>query len=318
MNPLFSRKAVLALEDMLQCKVDKLIARVRQGIAKKEPVDLHHGFRALAVDVITDYAFGNCYNQLDTEDFAAPFFKMTSELAPRGWLLQAFPWLLPASSYITIGMAKRLNVYLYNFLQFRTRSLNEVKTLKENIDSGNDAKTRSTIFHQLLDPNATEGHVVPAVEDLTDEAFTILSAAADTTGHALATTVFHVLSDARVYRTLSLELSDVSQDSTPPSFTILEKLPYLTGVIKEGLRLSYGVPGRLPRTIEEPVAELGGYTVPKGTIVGMSAWNMHRDEKIWPEADSFKPERWLGGDRQRLDTYLVSFTKGSRQCLGMQ
>jgi len=120
LTPLFSRKAVLELEAVVQSKASKLIARVKDAISKEQPVDLHHGFRALAVDVITDYAFGNCYNQLDKDNFAADFFEMTSELAPRGWLLQAFPILLPISEWVTLGMAKRMNIYLYNFLQFRT------------------------------------------------------------------------------------------------------------------------------------------------------------------------------------------------------
>jgi hypothetical protein len=58
--------------------------------------------------------------------------------------------------------------------------------VKKSIDEGRDKSKHKTIFHQLLDPNATEGQVVPGIEDLTDEAFTILTAAADTTGHAMA------------------------------------------------------------------------------------------------------------------------------------
>ena len=158
------------------------------------------------------------------------------------------------------------------------------------------------------------------MEDLTDEAFTILSAAADTTGHAMATTTYYILRDPSIYAALSNELSIAFPSSSQVHpFLTLEKLPYLTGCIKEGLRLSYGVPGRLPRTIETDSATFNGYTVPKGTIVGMSSWMMHRDERIWPEPEKFKPERWLEpSEAKRLDKYLVAFTKGSRQCIGMQ
>lgn len=119
-NPLFSRKAVLELENVVQSKVQKLIRRMNDRSSNTQPVDLHHGYRALAVDIISDYAFDNCYNQLDAPDFSSSFFDMTRELAPRGWVLQAFPLLLPLSNLITLNMAKRLNIYLYNFLQFRT------------------------------------------------------------------------------------------------------------------------------------------------------------------------------------------------------
>jgi hypothetical protein len=82
-------------------------------LSEGEPVDLHHGYRALAVDIVTDYSFDNCYNQLDTPNFAEDFFDMTEELIPRGWVLQAFPILLPISNLVTFDIATRMNTALY-------------------------------------------------------------------------------------------------------------------------------------------------------------------------------------------------------------
>jgi cytochrome P450 len=192
--------------------------------------------------------------------------------------------------------------------------------VKQSIERGRDKSQHKTIFHQLLDPNAAEGHVVPNLEDLTDEMFTILTAAADTSGHAMTTTTYYILSNPDIYSALVAELkATFPERTTNLEYLTLEKLPYLTGVIKEGLRFTYGVPGRLPRMIETPEATFNGYTVPRGTIVGMSSWLMHRDPSIWPEPDKFMPERWLDLVKaKKLDKYLVAFTKGSRQCIGMQ
>ena len=49
-----------------------------------------------------------------------------------------------------------------------------------------------------------------------------------------------------------------------------------TAVIKEGLRLSFGVVGRLPRVVPSGGATLQGYFIPEGYIVGMSSWLMVR------------------------------------------
>jgi cytochrome P450 len=192
--------------------------------------------------------------------------------------------------------------------------------VKKSIDEGRDKSKHKTIFHQLLDPNATEGHVVPGIEDLTDEAFTILTPAADTTGHAMAILTFYAVSNPAIYRTLVAELKTAFPNRVENlDYEHLRNCPYLTAVIKEGLRLSYGVPGRLPRTITAPTATFNGYMVPKGTIVGMSIYLMHRDPDIFPEPDKFDPERWLDPVRsKRLDKYLVSFSRGSTQCVGMQ
>jgi hypothetical protein len=118
-NPVFSRKAVLQLEDVIQAKTQKLVHRMEDILSEGKPVDLHHGYRALTVDIVTDYSFDNCYNQLDMPNFGADFFDMTGELSPRVWVLQAFPILGPISNLVTLGLAKRMNTALYHLLQFR-------------------------------------------------------------------------------------------------------------------------------------------------------------------------------------------------------
>jgi len=346
LNPLFSKKAVLQLENVVQSKVEKLLHSADQKLAQGESVDLYHGFRALSVDVITDYAFDNCYNQLDSPEFAAGFFNMLQELIPRGWFLQAFPFLLPITNLITPNMAKKINIYLYNFLKFRQvfcptsfgyicqafkhleltsclllqRCVDEITTVKQQIAQGKYKSARKTIFHQLLDPVATEGHVVPDVEDLTDEAFTILTAAADTTGNAMTVTSYYVISNPEIYHALTTELEKAFPSSTTKlDYATLEKLPYLTAVIKEGLRLSFGVPGRLPRTIETQDVVLNGYSIPRGTTVGMSSWMMHRNPKIFSNPDTFLPERWLDpANTAKLEKFFIPFGRGSRNCIGMQ
>lgn len=119
LSPLFSKRVALQLEDVVQSKVEKLLHSANQKLTRGESVDLYHGFRALSVDVITDYAFDNCYNKLDTLDFDTGYFAMARQLSRRIWFFQAFPSLQLITSFITLNMAKRINIYLYSFLEFR-------------------------------------------------------------------------------------------------------------------------------------------------------------------------------------------------------
>lgn len=71
----FSRQKVLELEGIVQDKANKVCQRMQEGIDQDKPVDLHHAFRSVSVDVISDFAFDRCYNFLDEDDMGATFFE---------------------------------------------------------------------------------------------------------------------------------------------------------------------------------------------------------------------------------------------------
>ncbi|OWP04676.1 hypothetical protein B2J93_5695 [Marssonina coronariae] len=55
--------------------------------------------------------------------------------------------------------------------------------------------------------------------------------------------------------------------------------------------------------------------IPPGIPVGMTSVLVHHDESVFPDSRSFLPERWIG--HPHLDRYLVSFSRGSRMCIGV-
>lgn len=96
------------------------------------------------------------------------------------------------------------------------------------MDAGEESKTRQTIFHQLLSPHAADGYVVPTVDQLKDEAYILVAAAADTTGNAMTIAAYNVVLNQEIYRTLTAELKEAFPDPDARlDFVTLEKLPYL-------------------------------------------------------------------------------------------
>ncbi|ELR03254.1 hypothetical protein VC83_02379 [Pseudogymnoascus destructans] len=320
LNPLFSRKMVLQLEEVVQSKAQKLCRRLAEALVAGQPLDLHHGFRAVSVDVITDYAFDDCHNLLDRADFGVDFFAMVRGLGPAFWFFQQWPFIQPLALKTPMWLAKILSKPLRSFMQMQEDCRKQIISVKAHMDAGQDkSKSRTTMFYHLLNPDAAEGHVTPSVDELKDEAYIIIAAAADTTGNAMTIASYNIISNEAIYRKLASELREAFPDPHASlDFVLLERLPCLTAVIKEALRLSFGVIGRLPRLTPEPGAVFNEYAVPAGTIVGMSSWTMHRNENIFPSPDKFDPERWVDPEAARfLDKYLVPFGKGSRQCVGM-
>lgn len=100
------------------------------------------------------------------------------------------------------------------------------------------------------------------------------------------------------------------------SLQSLEQLPHLNAVMNGGFRMSYGVIQRLRRISLEEDLHFRERTIPAGTPVGMTSIFMHENPDKFPNPREFPPERWLdSGDR--LEKYLVDFSQGTRQCLGL-
>lgn len=122
---------------------------------------------------------------------------------------------------------------------------------------------------------------------------------------------------------LRAELEEAMPDaSTQLDSNSLQKLPYLTACIQEGLRLVYGIAGRNPRVSPEKPMKYKDWVIPAGTPVSMTAMDIHHDEQIYPDSRSYIPERWLNNPKTKdggnLNRYLVSFGKGARSCLGIK
>jgi cytochrome P450 len=92
-----------------------------------------------------------------------------------------------------------------------------------------------------------------------------------------------------------------------------------------GLRLSYGVAQRSPRISPKESLQYKDRVIPPGFPVSLDAVHMHHNEAIFPNSHAFSPERWLDENKKdkdsrtekRLDRYMVAFSRGTRQCIGI-
>lgn len=130
-------------------------------------------------------------------------------------------------------------------------------------------------------------------------------------------TAYHIAANPSVRQRLHDELRAAIPDpSNPPSLRELEKLPYLSAVVQEGLRLCDPVTHRIGRQFPEKTLNCKGYIIPAGSIVGMTALLTHHNKTIFPDPQAFRPERWLENGK-KLERYLVTFNRGTRSCLGI-
>ncbi|KAL8044562.1 hypothetical protein ABFX02_08G053300 [Erythranthe guttata] len=95
----------------------------------------------------------------------------------------------------------------------------------------------------------------------------------------------------------------------------IQNLPYLQSIISETLRLFPAAPLLVPHEASAD-CKVSGYDIPRGTILLVNAWAIHRDPTVWDDATSFKPERFEGGGEAGTPK-LMPFGMGRRSCPGM-
>jgi cytochrome P450 len=152
--------------------------------------------------------------------------------------------------------------------------------------------------------------------EIRDQALTLFLAGHETTANALAWT-WHLLSLHEPARLkMKAELDEVMAGGRLPGLDDMPRLPYTTAILSESMRLfpPVWVVGR--RAVEDVV--IGDYEVPRRTIVVMSQYVIHRDEKFWPAAEEFRPERWLdeAAKAARPKFAYFPFGGGARTCIG--
>lgn len=108
------------------------------------------------------------------------------------------------------------------------------------------------------------------------------------------------------------------------SYNEASKVPYLSAVIREAMRLHPSVGMILPRGVPPGgaifVDEKGHrYNIGDGVEIGFNPWIMQRDPEIFPDPNTFKPERWIdveAGQLTRMNRAWIAFGAGRHSCSG--
>lgn len=149
-----------------------------------------------------------------------------------------------------------------------------------------------------------------------DEVMTLFIAGHETTANALAWTFYLLSQHPEVEERLVTEIQDVLA-GRDPTLADLQRLPYILMVIKESMRL-YPPAWITTREAQESF-ELGGYTIPKGSLVMTSTYAIHRDPRFWDKPEQFDPERFSSQNEAQIPKYAYfPFGGGPRVCVGNQ
>jgi cytochrome P450 len=146
-------------------------------------------------------------------------------------------------------------------------------------------------------------------QELIDQLNTLLIAGHETTSVTLSWAMYWLFRTPMVLTRLREEVEALGPRPEPEAYT---KLPYLNAVVKETLRIRPVVTEVL-RTLNQPF-KLLNIDLEPGMTMSPSVSLLHADPEIYPEPDTFRPERFL--ERSFSPYEYIPFGGGNRRCIG--
>lgn len=178
-----------------------------------------------------------------------------------------------------------------------------------------DGDAHGDLLSRLIAARDADSGARMTPQEMRDQIVTIYIAGHETTAVAMSW-IWYVLSQHPAEEAkLHAELDAVLGGRAPGQEDI-EKLVFTRRIVDEAMRLYPPAPGLSSRAVRES-DELCGQKIPKGAIVTVTPWLLHRHEALWDEPERFDPDRWAperGGNRHRF-AYLP-FGAGPRICIG--
>ncbi|GAP90688.2 putative cytochrome P450 [Rosellinia necatrix] len=320
LNPMFSKRSITKFEPVIKQKVELLSERIASYEEDGKTLSLNNAFNAFSGDVIASYCFGFCWDQLNSIDFKDNFHPAYEAVRKFAHLGLQFPAMFIVLGLSPSWLIKTVTPNIYKMFALQKDLASKITNIVNGKDGAHREGDHPTIFSELLGSNLPPQE--KTLGRLGAEAQQLIGAGLETVAWALTTTVFHLVDNPSTLKKLQAELKMAIPDPTViPDSLHLERLPYLTGCVREGVRMSTGVSVRLPRVSRDKPMQYKDWVIPAGTPVSMTTLDVLNDDEIFQKPHTFVPERWLDNpktrDGEHITRYFVPFGKGPRMCIGI-
>ncbi|KIW47650.1 uncharacterized protein PV06_00324 [Exophiala oligosperma] len=293
--PLMSEKIVQAL--------DQLAIRSQGGT---QAVNVYPWFHFLALDVVFHFTLNHESGTLRTGEEHPIIRELEAFQAAFAWTA-LLPPIRSIGRFLPWATVREPFTLLHNWIEFCVEIVRR--------ERGNDK--RAAVMTSLTEkPDTWLRRKLTDVE-VAEELLAIMFAGSGTSANTIVFLIWSVVRDKDIYNKLKAELRGVAPDPKDvPDITAANKFPYTNAVIMEALRRFPTIPGSQPRIAIDDDLVVDGHKIPRGTVVGVQNYSIHRDPGIFPDPERFIPDRWLGSDTSKQRAAFNGFGTGPRACIG--
>ncbi|KAF7195672.1 Cytochrome P450 monooxygenase [Pseudocercospora fuligena] len=328
LNPFFSQKFMLTMEDAITEKKDRVIRHFDTALQTEEVLNLSDVYFAFSNDLVRNFSLGSDSDLLNDLDEASRQRVSLMNLLTGVKINKHFPIFAKLGSMVSAVLGEKvIPPAVMDLLQFKGRARRDIEAVLNDVDD--KEKGRHSVFYELRD---TE--ILPpeekTVSRLQDEATLIVMAGTESLAKSLQYGTYYLLSYPETLEKLRKELDEARQSSNDGKLTLstLLALPYLNAILMETNRLTFGVTNRMlrysPTETLTYTASYGPhkgqtYVFPPGTKMSCTTYCTHTNGELFPDPFKFNPERFIGQSAEvtRRKKFMMALGKGHRRCLGV-
>ncbi|PSK42071.1 Isotrichodermin C-15 hydroxylase [Elsinoe australis] len=153
--------------------------------------------------------------------------------------------------------------------------------------------------------------------EIVAEVSIMMNAGSTTTAIAITNVMYYLLKHPQYMSRLRAEVDSVlDEPEVVAPYAKVRHLPFLRACIDEALRITPPTPQGLTRETPPEGARIDGEYIAGNVTVQMPAYVAHRNEEMFPDPETYNPDRWLGEKGKELGPYFIAFSAGARGCIG--
>lgn len=298
-DPAFSHMRINRAFDFMAAAVDSYEARLRRQAATGDVFSLDAAMSHLTADVITRTIFSVPLEEGPSQAVFDNFMRFERQVGSID--LKRLLWDKPWSPHEQPAAVREACA--------RIREL-----LGAMLDARLTHPEYDDIAGAVLEARDTDTGKPFTRDELIDQLGVFFLAGHETTASSLTWAFFILSQRPDVVARIRAEVAAVAGDG-PVLLEHTKRLPYIRNFFREVLRL-YPPITFLPRVAAKDT-EIAGRRVPRGTMLMIAPWSIHRHVKLWTDPELFDPDRFLPErEAQQVPGSYLPFGSGPRVCVG--
>ncbi|OAG10169.1 cytochrome P450 monooxygenase [Paraphaeosphaeria sporulosa] len=316
----FSAQSLQLFEPYVDLTIEKFMKRMDEFAQTGDPFDIYFWFELFTMDLMGELALGNNFGVLEAGKPArySKLVELSQRFGNLSGILPFGKYSKRVLSWVPLPYVQQLWKARVEYLEYARHAL-EKRFKNDRAQVAQSGKQRQDIMQRFIEAKDPETGRRMDFDELRAETSSLMVAGASTGSVTMNWMIYYLCKNPQIKTRLIHELDTMfpnEQDCGKPlPYTQVNTIRLLEHAEIECLRLHPPIGYAMPRDTPPGGAVICNHFIPGGVAVGVPAATIGRNAAVYPDPDSFQPDRWADATAE-MKTCFLGFGFGSRQCIG--